>query len=188
MARATPHIQNRGGAGTIADASHRSAAPPCPKQVASGERTRFTNLTRSEVLSDEDQSHGRIRRGKAGRGSTVERVFGIGRHHRYGKHLQQRQPALNRIVGVEARGEDGVASPCPPNQDEERRESQEPGQGVVRAQRSGDLADGRDEDEIEEEFEPGGLFDWRRCRRSESERLCEARHVHANRGARRGRL
>src|SRR5207245_10965557 len=60
-------------------------------------------------------------------------------------------------VRVEARGEDRVSGPCPPDQHEQWGEPCESHQRVLSAQRRRNLGDSRHEDEIEEQLEPGDL-------------------------------
>src|SRR6266850_1832091 len=125
-----------------------------PEEISPGERTRLRYLARPDVLGDENKPNRRIRRRETCRRSTVERVFGIGGHHSHREDLYECEPALNHIIGVKAGGEDRVAGPRPPDQCEEWCESHEPRDGVVLAQRFGNLADGGDEDQVEEQFEP----------------------------------
>lgn len=93
------------------------------------EGTCLHKVSGPQILQDEDKPHRRIGRCESCRRSAIERVFGVGSHHGHRKHLHKRQPALHYVVRVKAGGEDGVASPRPPNQRKERREPRKADKG-----------------------------------------------------------
>ena len=108
-----------------------------------------------KILGDKQEAECGMRGGEAGGRPAVQCILGIGGHDGDDEHLHQRQPALHRVVGIEARGEDGVSDPRPPDQCEQWGETDETLERVVFAQWLSDLADGGDEDQVEEQFEPG---------------------------------
>ncbi len=81
----------------------------------------------------------------------------VDRQGRGGDHLHEGQQPVKRVVGVEAVGVVGRADPGPPNGDEKDDETPEARQGDVAAQLVGELGHRHHEDEVEKEFQPGGV-------------------------------
>ena len=128
-----------------------------PGQIPQRERSNLDQPTRAQVLPDQEKAQAGVRGRKTGGRTAVERVLGVGRHHRDDEHLDECQHPLYRIVRVEPGREGGVADPCPPDERKERRESNQTDDRVVLSERLRDLTNGRDEDQIEEQLEPRHL-------------------------------
>ena len=77
-------------------------------------------MSRAEVLGDKDEAKHGVRGGEPGGRTAVQLVAGVGRHGGDDEHLHQCQHSLHAVVRIEARREDGIAGPRPPDQREQR--------------------------------------------------------------------
>lgn len=148
-----PVAEGRGGEGG-SDPDGRGEAEA--EGEAGGEGTGFGDAAGAQVLEDEDEAHAGIGGAEAGRGAAVEGFAGIGGHDGGDEALHEGEELLQEIAGVEARGEEGVAAPGPPDENEQEAVAEDAGEGEAGAERFADFGDGGHEDEVEEELVPGG--------------------------------
>ena len=134
----------------------RSAARSVHANVAEGsgrdtkrEFARFLDPARAPILKDEHDPHRGVGGAEAGGVTAIERVLGIRRHHCRCKDLQQREQAMQYIVGVEAGRIHRVPQPRPPDEHEHEHIAAQAPEIVLHHQRRPNLRDGRYEDQIE---------------------------------------
>ena len=124
-------------------------------------------LTRSRVShrlgalhAEHEQLHRHVGnaepRARVGRAGFVERV-GDGHRHRQRRRdgAQHQHPCGDALLEIGRRARPGELRPLPPHQPRDQRPARRTPQREVVADERGDLRDGEDEDEVEEELEVG---------------------------------
>jgi hypothetical protein len=83
----------------------------------------------------------------------VERVRGREGHDEHGGHRAEHRDAHHALLGIERVREPGVGRPRPPQRAEQEEPAEQPIPRRVMDEEPGDLGDGEDEDQVEEELE-----------------------------------
>lgn len=110
------------------------------------------SLARDRVEHEVEKADGEVREPEQ-HAVGVEGLRDGERDEQHGAHRPEHGQAHGALLGVERVGEPGVRRPRPPERGEDEQPAAEPLPGGVGRHEAGDLRDGEDEDEVEEELE-----------------------------------
>ena len=107
---------------------------------------------RDHVEDDVERANAEVR-DPEDEGIRSERFGRRERHDQHGAGRGEHRQANPTFLGVERVRQPGVGRPRPPQRGQQEGAAQQALRGLVRHHEPGDLGDGEDEDEVEEQFE-----------------------------------